>query len=189
MKKHILYLVLAIAAFSSCKSGGSRSGKAWTTTEGINGIVADFNSAFGKDASYTHMSLYYIKDVGTIIAATGTKDPASKTLIEKQKANAGWEDLSQVTLDIEGDAKPSDFMFTLNDLDNLAKVPDMIKQSVDKIKKEKNFDVVPDDVNIVGPTRAGEDKVTIMVNLKPANGGTSFTVAFDAKGNFEHMTF
>jgi hypothetical protein len=192
MKKHFLYLVLAVACFvfNSCKPG-ARNGKAWTTAEGITGIAADLNSAFGKDASFTHLSLNYIKDFGTIVTATGTKDPASKKLIEKQKTNAGWEDMSQVTLEIEGDAKPADFMFTLNDLDNLTKVPDMVKQSVDKIKKEKNFDVVAENVNIVGPSRANDPdyKVSIMVNLKPENGGTSFTVTFDKKGNFEKIIY
>ncbi|NII24342.1 hypothetical protein HB364_04600 [Pseudoflavitalea sp. X16] len=190
MKKHTLSLLLAICmmVFYSCSSGG---GKAFETTEGMADITGQLDDEFGKDASYTSVILSYHKDIGTMVSATGTKDPASKKLIEKHRANKGWEDRSEITLEIEGDAKPSDFMFTLKDVDNLKKVPEMVKLSVDKIKKEKNFDVVVESVNVSAPSRINspEDKLRYLINCAPPNGGTKFTMIFDNTGNFQKMLY
>lgn len=190
MKKHTFSLVLAacMLVFYSCNSGG---GKAFETTEGMADIVEQLNDQFGKDASYTSVILSYHKDIGTMVSATGTKDPASKKLINKHRANKGWEDLSEITLEIEGDAKPSDFMFTLKDVDNLNKLPEMVKLSVDKIKKEKNFDVVVESVNLNAPDRINspDDKLRYLINCAPPNGGTKFTMIFDHTGNFKNMVY
>lgn len=190
MKKHILYLMLAActAFFYSCSSGG---GKTFENKDGISKIAGDLNDEFGKDAHYTSVVMSYHKDIGTMVSATGTKDPASKKLISKLKVKGSWEDRSEVTLEIEGNVDPAAFMFKLNDVDNLTKVPDMIKLSVDKIKKEKNFDVVIESVNISAPQRINgpDDKVRFMLNLAPPNGGTTFIAVFDDKGQFQRLVY
>lgn len=190
MKKHTIHLLLAacLLAFAACQSGDS---KAFETPEGVADAVSDLQDEFGTAASYTNVLLAYHKGIGNTLSATGTKDPASKKMLSKQKVNGMWKDLSEVTLEIEGDAQPADFMFTLQDLDHLKKLPGMIKQSVDKIKKEKNFEVVAESVNINAPSRikGPDDKLRYLINCAPPNGGTSFTVIFDHNGNFQTMVY
>lgn len=194
MKKHILrysWLFLLVAGlFSSCKYFGG-GGREYETAEGVADIVGELNNKFGEGASYTDISMSFHKDLGTSISAKGTKDPASKKLIDKLRLKGIWEDKSEITLEIEGDAKAADFMFTLSNVDNLKKIPDLVKQSTDKIKKEKNIDAVVTNVSISAPERINspEDKLRYMVMAEPKTGGTNFTLIYDDKGNFKNMLY
>jgi hypothetical protein len=192
MKKHLFALILIVCTslFYSCKSGGSKA-KAFETPDGVADVVSNLNKAFGKDASYTDVTISFLKGIGTTISATGTKDPSSGKLISKMKGDGAWRDVSEITLEIEGDAKPADFMFRLNDVDDLKKIPGMVKMSIDKIKKEKNFDVVAQHVSVKSPSKINspEDKLVYNVNLAPENGGTSFITVFDNNGNFQRMIY
>jgi hypothetical protein len=190
MKKHSLHLLLAFCIMS-LHACNAHKGKTFESTEGVASIAKDLNGEFGDNASYTSIILSYHKDLGTSISATGTKDPASKKMLRKQNFKGAWQDLAEITLEIEGDMKPADFMFQLKDIEELKKVPDMIKASIEKIKKEKNFDVVAESVNIQAPTRinSADDQLRYLINLTPPNGGTDFTVIFNNKGIYENMTY
>lgn len=184
-----LFLFTAIAALGlvSCGNGG----RSFETADGVQDIANDLDKQFGKDASYTNVLMSYHKSLGTSVSATGTKDPGSKTMIEKQKSKGIWKDVSEITLEIEGGAQASEFMFKLKDVDNLRKVPELVKASIEKIKKEKNFDVVATSVNITAPSRINspDDKLRYLINLEPANGGTNFTAIYDYQGKFKDLVF
>jgi hypothetical protein len=181
-------LALSIILLNACKSSGGRTIE---SADGVAGIVEDLNSEFGDKASYTSVGMGYHKDLGTTVSATGTKDPSSNKLIKKQKTKGNWQDLSEITLEIEGEAKPADFMFTLKDVDNFKQLPTMIKSSVDKIKKEKNIDVVVENVTVNAPQKidSEDDNLRYLIYLAPEQGGTTFTMIFDNKGNFQRMMY
>jgi hypothetical protein len=190
MKKNKLFLTFLsfITLLSSCKS---LKGKAFETTEGVAEVVTKLNDTFGENASYTDITISYYKGVGSTISATGTTNPSSPKLISKLYSNGKWEERSEVTLEVSGGAKPSDFMFTLKEVDHLKKVPEMVKLSVERIKKEKNFDVVAEHVSVKYPSRiiGPDDKLSFDVNLAPENGGTSFITTFDNLGNYQRMNY
>lgn len=194
MKKHSLQLVMMIAVFvvalSSCQSFGG-GGRKFETTDGVADLVSGLKGEFGKDAYYTEISFNYHKSTGTTISATGTKDPESKKMISKQKMKGAWEDLSEISLEITGDAKAAEFMYTLKEVDEFKKVPGMIKTSIDKIKKEKNFDVVPTSVSVIAPDelKGQPQKLRYLLYFQPESGGTKFTMIFDQEGNFTKMLF
>ncbi|NML24099.1 hypothetical protein HHL16_24690 [Pseudoflavitalea sp. G-6-1-2] len=183
-----LMLALCITAFTSCDYFGG-GGRKYETADGVASLVSDLKSEFGKDAWYTDINFSYHKSTGTSTSATGTKDPASKKMIEKTRLKGTWKDNSEITLSLTGDAKPEDFMFTLTELGDLKKLPDMIKLAVDKIKKEKNFDVVATNITVHSPDRLKEnsEKFSYLLSLQPENGGTSFSVIFDQKGDFKKI--
>jgi hypothetical protein len=191
MKKQVIgVMALIMVLLYSCKSFNDRE-KDFETDDGISKIASSLDNEFGKNASYTDVTLSYAKGIGTTISATGTKDPTSVKLLSKQKVNGSWQNVSEVTLEIDGDARPADFMFTLNDVQNLKKVPEMIKTSIEKIKKEKNFDVVAEHVSVKAPERinSADDKPEYNINLRPETGGTSFIMIFDSQGNFQKMVY
>jgi hypothetical protein len=190
MKMNNLFLVV-IAFIMSFVRCNSIKGKAFETSEGVTEVVSKLKEAFGQKASYTEITISYFKGIGSTITATGTNDPSSSKLVSKLYSKGKWEETSDVTLEVSGGAKPSDFMFTLEEVEQLKKVPEMVKLSVEKIKKEKNFDVVAEHVSVKYPSRiiSPDDKLRFDVNLKPENGGTSFIMTFDNKGDFQRMTY
>lgn len=190
MKKNNLFLVFIafIIPFVSCNS---IKGKAFETSEGVAEVVTRLNDGFGQNSSYTEITISYFKGIGSTISATGTKDPSSSKMVSKLYSKGKWEETSDVILEVSDGAKPSDFMFTLVEVEQLKKIPEMVKISVEKIKKEKNFDVVAEHVSVKYPSRiiGPDDKLSFDVNLRPENGGTSFITTFDNKGNFQRMTY
>lgn len=189
MKTLPFRILLAIAAFSLISCGNKT--RIFDTKEGVSDLAGELDKQYGKDASYTSLIMTFDKSIGTAVVATGTKDPASKKMIEKRKMQGSWSDVSEITLEIDGEAQPSAFMFKLKDIDNLNKVPDLVKASIDKIRKEKNFDVVATSVNISMPDRirSEKDKLRYLINLEPENGGTDFTAIYDHQGNFENLLY
>ena len=190
MKKNklVLTFIACTSLFYSCKS---LKGKAFETTEGIAEVVTKLNEAFGENASYTDITISYIKGIGSTISATGTKDPSSSKMISKLYSNGNWKDDSEVIIEVSGGAKPSDFMFTLSEVEQLKKVPEMVRISIEKIKKDKKIDVVAEHVSVKYPSRimGPDDKLSFDVNLAPENGGTSFITSFDEVGNFQRLIY
>lgn len=190
MKKYSLVLMLFVCStlFNGCKSTKS---KAFQTSEGVAEVVSRLNDSFGKNANYTDITISYVKGVGSTISATGNNDPSSTKLVSKLYANGHWEDVSEVTLELSGGARPSDFMFRLDELDQLKKVPEMVNLSIEKIKKEKNFDVVAEHVSVKYPSRrtGSDDNLSYDINLAPETGGTTFIVVFDEKGKYKSLIY
>lgn len=190
MKMHTPTTLL-LACFGLLYSCQSSTGKAFQTPSGVEGVVNKLNKAFGKGAHYTDITITYVKGIGNTISATGTQQPQDKKLLHKLHANNGWEAVSEVTLEVSGGAQPGDFMFTLDGVDQLKSVPAMVKEAIQKIKKEKDLDVVAELVSVVFPSRVQgpEDPLSFNVNLEPENGGTSFVVIFDRQGKFQRMVY
>lgn len=187
---HYCLLMFCFATFASCDYFGG-GGRKFETSDGIAKLVSDLKNEFGKEAFYTSIGFAWNSHTGTSINATGTADPASKKMMERTRLKGVWKNNSEITLEISGDAKPTDFMFTLADLGDLSKVPDMIKQSVEKIRKEKNFDVVATNVTIHSPDELKEqtERFSYHIILEAENGGTSFTTIFDQNGNFKRLIY
>jgi hypothetical protein len=186
--KLVLIFIACATLFYSCKS---LKGKAFETTEGVAEVATKLNEGFGENAHYTDITISYVKGIGSTISATGTKDPSSSKMVSKLYSNGNWKDVSEVILEVSEGAKPSDFMFTLNEIEELKKVPEMVRLSVEKIKKEKNIDVVAEHVSVKYPSRimGPDDKLGFDVNLAPENGGTSFITTFDEVGNYQRLVY
>lgn len=186
----LLLLVITAITITSCEYFGG-GGRAYETEDGMRKMLGELNDEFGKGAGYTDISFSYHKDMGTAISATGTKDLTSSKLIEKLKLKGVWEDKSEITMEISGGAKSKDFMFTMAEVD-LMKIPAIVKQSIDKVSKEKQIkEVVVNSVSISMPDelKNSTEKPTYHIIAEPKNGGTNFTLLYDEKGNFQKMIY
>jgi len=190
MKRHTFALILAACTtlLNGCQT---KKEKAFQSSEGVREVVNRLTDAFGKTAHYTDITISYVKGVGSTISATGTNDPTSTKHISKLHSGGEWEDVSEVTLELSGGAKPSDFLFTLDEVDQLKKVPEMVKVAIEKVKQEKKLDVVAEHVSVKYPSRrmGPDDGLGFDVNLAPENGGTSFIAVFDGKGNYQRLVY
>lgn len=183
--------MLLAATLTSCQYFGG-GGRDFETSKGIASLVSELKDEFGDNAGYTSINMSYHDGIGTSTVATGTADVNSNKLTEKLKQKGIWQDKSEITLEIEGDAKPKDFMFTLQQLQDLQKIPDLVKASIAKVEKEKQMkDLVPTMVAISMPSRINspDDGVTIVIYVEPKNGGTDFQLSYNAKGEFQRLLY
>lgn len=190
MKKISCFMLLAVI-LSACEYFGG-GGRDFETSKGIASLVSELKDKFGENAGYTSINMSYHDGIGTSTVATGTKDVNSNKLIEKLKQKGIWEDKSEITLEIEGDAKPKDFMFTLQQVQDLQKIPDLVKASVERVEKEKQMkDMVATMVAISMPSRINspDDGLKIVIYVEPKNGGTDFQLSYNAKGEFIRMMY
>lgn len=189
--KKISCIILLAATLASCQYFGG-GGRDFETSKGISALVQELKDEFGENAGYTTINMAYNSGIGTSVLAIGTADMNSNKLIEKLKQKGIWQDKSEITLEIEGEAKPKDFMFTLQQLQDLGKIPDLVKASIAKVEKEKQIkDLVPTMVAISMPRKldSPDDGVSIVIYVEPKNGGTDFQLSYNAKGEFLQMLY
>lgn len=184
-------LILIGFTITACEYFGG-GGRTFETEEGVKETREQLDSKFGKGAWYTDVTLSYDKSTGTVITGTGTADPNSPKLIERHLMKGIWKDLSEITMEISGGGQPKDFMFTLDQV-NMDKIPALVKQSKEKVSKEKGIkDVVVTWVSISMPDKLNNDKPakpSYRLNVEPESGGTHFTFIYDVQGNFENMIY
>lgn len=189
--KNLFCMALLAFTLASCEYFGA-GGRDYENAKDLASLVGELKSKFGENAGYTNISLSYHDGIGTSVVAAGAADPNSNKLIEKLKQKGIWEDKSEITLEIEGDAKPKDFMFTLQQLQDLQKVPELVKASIEKVEKEKQMkDMVVNSVYIAMPKsiRGPEDQLRMTVTVSPENGGTDFQLIYNEKGEFQKMIY
>lgn len=187
---------LCVAAFAalllaSCQYFGG-GGRAFDNADDLASLVGELKDKFGENAGYTSINMSYHDGIGTSTVATGTGDINSNKLMERMKQKGIWQDKAEVTLEIDGDAKPKDFMFTLAQVQDLKKIPDLVKASIEKVEKEKKMtDLVANTVSISMPSRINdpEDGLKITVYVEPKNGGTDFTLTYNQKGELLSMLY
>ncbi|BAV05850.1 hypothetical protein FLA_1862 [Filimonas lacunae] len=187
----VLCIALLAITLTACEYFGG-GGCTYETADGIKDAQKELDSKFGKGAGYTDVMFSFHKDVGTVITATGTPDLNSAKLIERHRMKGIWKDLSEITMEISGEGKPRDFMFTLDQVD-LSKIPAMVKQAKEKIQKEKGIDkVIASSVSLSMPDKLDnkeDGNPTYHINVEPESGGTTFSFVYDVKGNFKNLIY
>ncbi|RPD38271.1 hypothetical protein EG028_25605 [Chitinophaga barathri] len=173
---------------ASCQFFGG-GGRAYDNDKDLSGLVEELKDKFGQNAGFTSITMSYHDGIGTSTVATGG-DINSNKLTERLKQKGIWQDKAEVTLEIDGEATPKDFMFTLDQVQDLRKIPGLVKSSIEKVEKEKKItDLVSNMVSVSMPSRIDTpgDELRITVYVSPKNGGTDFTLLYNQKGEFLKM--
>jgi hypothetical protein len=146
-------------------------------------------SKFGNDAFYTKLSIMYAEQVGTIISTTVTKDPSSLKMGDWSYSNNSWSQTADITLELSG-GKAEDFMFNLNKEVNLSKLGELVENSIKKLKDEKDIDAaVLSIASISVPDDGNKSKMNYFIQLKPKNGGTTFSFTYSLDGKLERFDY
>src|SRR5688572_31440321 len=117
---------LCVAAFAtlilaSCQYFGG-GGRAFDNADDMSDLVGELKDKFGQNAGFTSITMSYHDGIGTSTVATGTADINSNKLMERMKQKGIWQDKAEVTLEIDGEATPKDFMFTLDQVQDLKNI-------------------------------------------------------------------
>jgi hypothetical protein len=180
MKKSLFCIALC-AVMLSVASCGSKN-----YTQDAAGIEAwskDLQAKFGANAWYTDLYLMY-SDETAVVSVTETDDPASLKMREWTWSNyAGWTQNSDVTLEINGDAAPEDFMFQLGKQVDMKLVGSLVEKSKAQLTAEKNIENPRlESVSLDAPDDEPVSAMEIRITLTPENGGTDFRFDYNLAG-------
>lgn len=179
MKKTVFALLgifIGAFLFSSCAKNFTQDEKGFTEIE------KELKSKFGENAYYTNLSVSYDSNVGTIILATVTDNPESLKMGEWHFMKGSWKQISDVTLEL-GSGVAEDYMYKLGGDFDLKKVGKLVEESIKKLSEEKQInDAVATIVSMNAPNNRHLSETQIFINLKPKNGGTSFTFFYALDG-------
>ena len=183
----VLLLVLITALLTSCNGGSSKQP---ATAEGFAAIEKEINDKFGKNAFFTDLSVVFIEGIGNSISVTVTESPESLKMGQWDLSQNSWTQRSEVTLEVPENSLAKDFMFQLNDKINLIKLGSLVEQSIQKLKDEK--DIKNPKLSIASinfPDNGDVSKANYSINLKPENGGTTFSFYYKLNGELEKMDY
>lgn len=150
---------------------------------GIEAWGEDLKDKFGADAWYTHIFLSYSYGKAAV-GATETDDPASLQMREWcWSSQTKWMQTSDVTLEMEGDARPETFMFQLDKDVDIKLVGSLVEKSMAQLTAEKNI-AKPriQSVSLVTPDDEDKSATRIDITLEPENGGTRFRFLYTLSG-------
>ena len=191
MKKTILALSTLVMGLLLIVSCGPNPSKYSQDGEGFAKLQEDFKAKFGADAYYTDIAINFTPGdshgSGLGFNVTVTNDPASLKMQEWVFSSyGGWRSTADVTLEIEGDSKPEEFMYQLGGKFDLKKIGELIAQSRKKLAEEKQIEnAVLNLAMMKTPDSEDASETRIVIMLKPENGGTTFTFRYDLDGNLE----
>ncbi len=181
--KHLFYL-LTITFFISCNNN-----KSFEDKESLTGLKNELISKFGENAYYTKLSITNHEN-GSIVSVSQTDDPSSLKMTEWNYTSGSWNQISDVTLEISGNAKAEDFMFQLNkviDFNTLAKVLEEAKQ---KVIIEKNIeDIKVKSILINAPNDGDFNSMKYFITISPKSGGTSFNFWYKMDGTLDKFDY
>lgn len=184
----IVCLLMVLLVVASC---GPNPSKYSQDGEGFAKLQEDFKAKFGADAYYTDIAINFTSGdshgSGLGFNVTVTNDPASLKMQEWVFSSyGGWRNTADVTLEIEGDSEPEEFMYQLGDQFSLKKVGELIELSRKKLAEEKQLENAVLNLAMMNtPDSDDASETRIVIMMKPENGGTTFTFRYDLDGNLE----
>lgn len=185
-------LLFSLFLLVSC---GPNPSKLSQDAEGFAKLQEVFVDKFGADAYYTNISIVFVpgKSAGSglMFNVVETTDPSSHKMQEwAYNSHSGWQNTAEVTLEIEGDTDPKEFMFQLDDTFNLRKVGELIEKSSKKLAEEKNItNAVLNTAWMDAPDNGDFSTMKIAITMKPENGGTTFNFYYTLDGELEDFTY
>ncbi|MGD1840992.1 MAG: hypothetical protein ACFB0B_08870 [Thermonemataceae bacterium] len=171
----------------------SACGDSAALTENTQDIEKIITDKFGQDLHFTEFRISNGKGPrGKVVSSMGmtlTTDPSSLEAESWNYSDGNWEQISEVTLEMSGDAKPEDFMLSLDEL-ALPKLQEMINHAKTHLTKEKNIEnPFVTSLSISTPNRAPKNESQFLIFLQPENGGTSFNLSYTLEGEFKEMDY
>ena len=187
---NFLLLLIGVVILSSC---GPNISKFSHDGEGFAKLQDEFKAKFGADAYYTDIAINFTPGdshgSGLGCNVTVTNDPASLKMDEwVYNSYTNWKNTADVTLEIEGDSSPEEFMYQLGDEFDLRKVGELIVESKKKLAEEKQIEnAVLNLAMMKTPDSDAATETDIVIILKPENGGTTFTFRYALDGTLQSV--
>lgn len=183
----IFFAILVATKLLSCSNDTSNQP---ANEAGFKAIETELKNKFGYNAYYTDLAISYDKSIGNMVMVTVTEDPQSLQMGQWNLSKDSWKQNSDITLQAPNGTKASDFMFQLDDKISISKLGALVEKSINQLKKEKNIDNPTLSIaNVKFPKNGDLSKTEYAINLKPQNGGTTFSFYYTLKGELIKMDY
>lgn len=186
MKKSIFLVAVVSIVLTACGPGKD---PVFESKEEMAKITEKIKKSFEPKAYFNSISFFYSPETYNMITVEGNSDNTSNTLWDRTLKSGMWETTTQVTMEISGDAKPEDFLFSLDDVD-LLKIPDLVADAKARAIKEKNITEAKVTAVIISTPMMLEDKASDLnfnITITPSDGGKDISVTYDLTGNFVEL--
>lgn len=182
--KHLFYLLAITILLTSCNNK-----KSYEDKESLSELKDELISKFGENAYYTKLNITN-NEYGSVVGVSQTENPSSLKMTEWNYTNGSWNQISDVTLEISGEAKAEDFMFQLNkviDFDILSKA---VEEAKKKIISEKNIEEVRvENILINAPNDGNFNSMKYFITISPNSGGTDFNFWYKMDGTLDKFDY
>ena len=160
------------------------------TEDGFLSIEESLKEKFGEKAYYTELTIIYNKSIGNIISVTATDDPASLKMGQWSFSQNTWTQTSEISLEVPEGMQASDFMFKLGDPINLGRLGELAEVSKRNLESEKGIQNPAFHMAAVKiPMDGDPSKIEYLIQLKPENGGTTFTYSYSLNGDMIDLSY
>lgn len=182
--KPIIYLFALALLSISCSSNSSIENK-----EDLAALQNDLVDKFGSDAYYTDMSITN-SEMGPVILVTETGKPELLKMESWNRHQGNWKQTSDVTLEISGNAHPTDFMFQLGKMVDFNILGKALEEAKQKVITEKNIPETKLDFIIIKAPKDGDfNSMRYFIKIEPKNGGTAFEFWYKMDGTLDKFDY
>lgn len=181
-------ILVSLFILSSCDSDNNE--RLYETNEGINTVIKELEEEFGENAAYTSLNFSFNEETGTLIQAEGTNNFDDNKMMGRMRSNESWTDQSEITVEIQGEAKIRDFLLSTDQM-NLVKLPEMVEDAKRRVMEDKKIDeAVVNSVLLNTPNKMTDiSGMRYFITVTPVNEETDFTVEYNFKGEFQKMDY
>lgn len=166
----------------SISLAGCRSGNAYPyeSDSGISAIVYQLESQYGIGGKYSIIQMNYDDSVGLVINATGVAEGSTDLVVRRMKRGK-WVQLSSASLKTMVEQP---FLFTLDSISDLKKIPDLISNSGYKLSAEiRKPGLHAKEVLIHAPGFGPDgDLIRISIHIHPEDALGKFEYSYNAAG-------
>lgn len=188
--KHIKQILALLVFGTSLYSCGGGAAKQPATAQGFADIEKELKNEFGDDAYYTELTIIYNESIGNSISTTVTDDPESMEMGQWTYSMGGWNQTSEINLEVPEGTKAADFMFQLGEKIGLDKLGELVEKSKEQLEAEKDLDNPSFEMAFIKYPKNGDmEAAEYIVKLQPENGGTSFTFTYQLDGSLIEMDY
>ncbi len=180
--KFILIFFFCCLLFS-CKSGFEHN------KAGMEQLNAELKKEFGPEAWYTSIELVNSGGSDDIVTVDETQDPNSLKQEQWSQFHGFWEKKADITFSIQG-AEPKSFMFQLDKEVSLAKLGELMEQSVSQLKAEKNVDdaqVVLAQIKASTKMNTKQEGLYYSLSLQSKKSGKNYNFVYSIDGKLKTL--
>ncbi|MBO9635165.1 MAG: hypothetical protein J7578_18790 [Chitinophagaceae bacterium] len=161
---------------------GCRFGDAYPyeSDSGVSAIVYQLQSQYGIGGKYSVIQMSYDDSVGLVINATGVVEGSTDLVVRRMKRGK-WSQLSSASLKTMVEQP---FLFTLDSISDLKKIPDLINSSCYKLSAEiRKPGLHAKEVMIHAPGFGLEgDLIRISIHIHPQDALGKFEYSYNTAG-------
>lgn len=182
--KKTLYIILTVILVSC-----GRNNLKFDDRASLETLKKELNSKFGDNAFYTNLSIVN-SDIGGIVSVSQTDTPSSLKMSDWSYVQGKWQQKTEITLEVSGNAKAEDFMFQLHktlDFNTLINVVEASKKRVIEEKKIKKIKV--ELISISAPDNGDFKSMKYYITIKPKQGGTQFSFWYNMDGSLDKFDY